>query len=57
MEADVERALEALLARHEPCEYATVRALAAPPAPVVPEIAIPTPDLGVYDALLTGGRR
>ena len=57
MEADVERALGALLARGAPFEYATVRALAAPPDPVIPEIAIPTPDLGVYDALLTGGRR
>jgi len=57
MEADVARALEALLATGEPFEYATVQALAAPPAPVVPQIRVPAPDLGVYDALLAGGGR
>lgn len=57
MEADVERALETLLATGEPFEYASVRALAAPPDPVVPEIRVPEPDLGVYDALLVGGGR
>lgn len=55
MEADVERALETLLAAGEPFEYATVRALAAPPEPVVPEVQVPEPDLRVYDALLVGG--
>ena len=57
MQADVERALETLLTRAEPFEYATVRALAAPLDPVVPEIRIPEPDLRIYDALLAGGGR
>ena len=55
MEADVEGALETLLARGEPFDYASVRALAAPHTSAVPEIAIGVPDLGAYDALLAGG--
>jgi hypothetical protein len=55
MEADVEGALEMLLERGDPFDYAAVRALAAPHTSAVPEIAIGAPDLGAYDALLAGG--
>lgn len=55
MEADVERALVALLSATTPFEYATVRALAAPTVPAVPVLRVPAPDLTVYDALLASG--
>lgn len=55
MEADVERALEELLARGERPDFAAVKALAAPEKPTVPQINIPAPDLTVYDRLLAGG--
>ena len=55
MQADVEHALEAILARGERPDFATVKALAAPEKPLIPEINIPAPDLAVYDALLAGG--
>jgi hypothetical protein len=55
MEADVERALEELLARGERPDFAAVKALAAPEKPTVPQINIPPPDLTVYDRLLAGG--
>jgi hypothetical protein len=55
LETDVERALEALLARGDRFDFAAVKALAAPDKPVVPHIDIPPPDLSVYDRLLAGG--
>jgi hypothetical protein len=55
MEATVEAALVELLARDQPFDYAAVRGLANPERPVVPEIAMSAPDLGVYDRLLAGG--
>ena len=55
MQADVEVVLEALLARGERPDFATVKALAAPEKPTVPMVHIPPPDLAVYDRLLAGG--
>jgi hypothetical protein len=55
MQADVERVLEAILASRERPDFAAVKALAAPEKPVVPDVHIPAPDLGVYDGLLAGG--
>lgn len=55
MEADVERALTTLLGAGAPFDYAAVRALAAPVAPVVPVLRVPAPDLAVYDGLLASG--
>jgi hypothetical protein len=57
MERTVEAALETVLAAGQAFDYATVKALAVPTAPLVPDVAIPEPDLGVYDALLAGGAR
>ncbi|MBI5516893.1 MAG: IS21 family transposase [Deltaproteobacteria bacterium] len=57
VEADVEAALEALLAQGGAFDYAGVRALAAPTRPTVPRIEVGTPDPGVYDRLLAGGAR
>jgi len=54
LEATVERALAERLASGEAFDYAAVRALAAPETPKVPALAVlATPDLGVYDALLS----
>lgn len=55
MQADVERALEALLARGERPDFVAVKGLAAPEKPAIPRIDIPPPDLAVYDRLLAGG--
>jgi hypothetical protein len=52
-ESDVERALELLLERGEPFDYAAVKALAAPEKTPVPDVHIPRPDLGEYDRLLS----
>jgi hypothetical protein len=57
MEATVETALERLLAEGAPLDYATVKAIANPERPSVPTLAIPSPDLAVYDGLLAGGAR
>jgi hypothetical protein len=58
LEAGVERVLAALLEAGAPFDYADVRAGAAPAKPRVPELTAPAiPDLGVYDALLSGARR
>ncbi|MFN7955441.1 MAG: IS21 family transposase [bacterium] len=57
MESSVERALTELLAEGKPFSYTDVRERVAPPKPSVPEIAIPEPDLHVYDAFLVGGER
>jgi transposase InsO family protein len=54
-ERAVEEALTALLERGEAFDYATVKALAQPAQPAVPEIHIGVPDLGRYDALLAAG--
>jgi hypothetical protein len=56
-EATVERALEALLVRGHPFDYAAVKALAKPETPDVPALHVPAPDLRVYDRLLGGGVR
>jgi hypothetical protein len=55
MQADVELALETVLARGERPDFAAVKALAAPEKTTVPEVHIPAPDLTVYDRLLVGG--
>jgi hypothetical protein len=55
MQADVERVLESLLESGERPDFVAVKALAAPDKPVIPEVHIPPPDLGVYDRLLAGG--
>jgi hypothetical protein len=55
MQADVERAIETLLARCERPDFITVKALAAPDKPVIPEVHIPPPDLSVYNRLHAGG--
>ena len=55
MQADVEAVLESLLARGDRPDYATVKQLAAPEKPTVPDVHIPPPDLSVYDRLLVGG--
>ena len=57
MESTVEHALAELLGDGSPFDYAAVRALASPEKPVVPDVRIPKPDLGVYDALLAGAAR
>lgn len=55
MQTDVERALEAILARGSRPDFAAVKALAAPETSPVPEVHIPPPDLAIYDRLLAGG--
>ena len=56
MEADVERALAALLQEQAPLDYARVKKLAAPEPSVVPELSVPRePDLSIYDQLIGGG--
>jgi hypothetical protein len=57
MQSLVESALAVLLERHEPFDYAAVRAIAAPDKPIVPDIKIAAPDLHAYDRLLAGGSR
>jgi len=53
LEATVERVLAERLASGEAFDYASVRALAAPEKPKVPELAVlAVPDFAVYDALL-----
>jgi hypothetical protein len=55
MEATVEAVLVDLLAAGTPFNYATVRQRAEPNSPVIPELDLPDPDLGIYDQLLEGG--
>ena len=55
MQARVEEVLEQLLGRGERPDFLTVKALAAPDKPALPEVHIPPPDLTVYDRLLVGG--
>jgi hypothetical protein len=52
METLVERALLELLTSGAVFDYAAVRAIASPEQPAIPLLAIPTPDLTVYDSLL-----
>jgi hypothetical protein len=52
LESRVEAALDELLGREEPFDYAAVRAMVTPERPSVPEIEIRTPDLGIYDQLI-----
>jgi hypothetical protein len=55
MESQVERALVRLLDANEPFGYDAVRELAAPVKPEVPQLAaLGAPNLGVYDALISG---
>ena len=58
MESLVESALTTLLeTTPKAIDYATVRAIATPETPRVPDIKIGAPDLRVYDGLLVGGAR
>lgn len=57
MESDVEAALALLLAEDRPPTIGQVRELVAPDKPEVPAVAVQTPDLLGYDALLQGGAR
>jgi hypothetical protein len=58
MESEVDDALAMLLKEGKPFNYLTVRDLAAPAAPQVPQLAtLGAPDLRIYDALLVGGLR
>lgn len=52
LESDVEAALDLLLAEETLPLADHVRALVAPAAPTVPDLAIPTVDLQTYDGLL-----
>ncbi len=56
-ERQVEAALRAQLAAGATCDYASVQAHVRPPAPTVPVVHIPRPDLAHYDALLATGLR
>lgn len=55
MEADVEAALEVLLEKEAPFDYAAVKSLIAPHESVVPHIQRGDPDPAAYDFLLAGG--
>jgi hypothetical protein len=52
-EADVVRALDALLAADAAFDFATVQSLARPIVSEIPHIQIGVPDLAVYDDLIT----
>ncbi len=54
MESAVEHAMEQALAAGQCPDADTVKRLVAPPHITVPDLAVPTVDLGSYDALLTG---
>jgi hypothetical protein len=54
-EATVEAALESLLVDGQRFDYATLKALAKPDKPAVPQLAVLEPNLAVYDRLLAGG--
>ena len=57
LEATVERVLAERLASGEAFDYASVRALAVPEKPKVPELTgLAVPDLAVYDGLRGQGR-
>ena len=48
----VESALEGILERGDPFDYAAVKTIAQPERPAIPEIHIGAPDLASYDDLL-----
>ncbi|MDY0059646.1 MAG: IS21 family transposase [Myxococcota bacterium] len=52
---EVERTLQAALEAGETPRFDLVHARTTPPRPAVPQVAIPAPDLSVYDGLLRGG--
>lgn len=52
-EADVTRALDALLETGEAFDFIAVKALAQPTTSAIPHVEIGVPDLGVYDDLIT----
>ncbi len=54
-ETAVEATLDQLLGRGELCDYAQVRAAAAPEPIEVPSCSIEPPDLSVYDAITAAG--
>src|SRR5690606_22817258 len=54
MESAVEQALEQALAAGRRRDAETVKRRVAPPQSTVPALAVPTVDLGSYDALRTG---
>ena len=54
-ERRVETTLRSRLDAGAACDYASVQGEVRPPAPTVPVVHIPRPDLSHYDALLTGG--
>jgi hypothetical protein len=54
-EPTVERALGQALERGDGFDYATIKALAKPDVPPVPQLHIGTPDLAHYDRLLAAG--
>ena len=56
-EGPVERALTQLLASGSPFDYSAVKEIAKPEPVHVPVVRIPSPDLSVYDAMLSGGAR
>jgi len=55
MESLVEAALVVLLDAHAAFDYAAVKALCSPEPAAFPSVAIGTPDLAAYDALLVAG--
>ena len=57
MESRVETALDELLDRDEPFDYASVRSIVTPERPTVPQVAIGAPDLTSYDRLIAGAGR
>ncbi len=57
MESRVEAALDELLGRDEPFDYAAVRELVTPDRPTVPQLSIGTPDLKRYDQLIAEAGR
>jgi hypothetical protein len=54
-EARVAATLDGLLGDRRSFDYAAVQALITPPAPRIPHVVLPVPDLAVYDALIAGG--
>ncbi len=55
MESSVEVALRGVLERGERFDFATIKAIASPERPKVPELSIGTPDFKAYDRLIVGG--
>jgi hypothetical protein len=55
MQSRVEQALVELLELGQRFDYVTVKSIAAPERPAIPQVTIGTPDPRAYDALLAGG--